>query len=159
MIGSLTLNILIGLVWILLQPVPTGGGFVIGFALGFGLIALFQPVLGSREYIRRSLAAARFGIVFAREFVVASWQLARAALFRSMDTLSPRIISYDVGGLTQFEILLLSHCISLTPGTTTVDISPDLTTFTLHVLDCKDTNAVRAAIDSTLKRGILAFTR
>jgi multicomponent Na+:H+ antiporter subunit E len=57
------------------------------------------------------------------------------------------------------EILLLSHCVSLTPGTCTVDISHDFTRLYLHVLDCPDPAAVRAGIDKTLKRGILAFTR
>jgi multicomponent Na+:H+ antiporter subunit E len=159
MILSLTLNLLIAFIWILLQPEPSGGGFVIGFALGFGLIALFQPVLKSNDYVRRTLAMIRFTGMFAREFLLASWQLARAALFRRSSSLSPRIISYDTRGLTHFEALLLSHCISLTPGTTTIDIAPDISTFTLHVLDCGSADAIRADIDRTLKSGILAFTR
>jgi len=159
MILSLTLNLLIGFIWILLQPAPSGGGFVIGFALGFALIALFKPVLKSDDYVRRAVAMIRFIGLFSREFVLSSWQLAYAALFRRADSLTPRIISYDTRGLTHFEALLLSHSISLTPGTTTIDIAPDLSNFTLHVLDCTSADAVCGGIDRTLKRGILAFTR
>jgi multisubunit Na+/H+ antiporter MnhE subunit len=68
---------------------------------------------------------------------------------------------YAAGELSALEAVLLSHAISLTPGTTTVEISPDNRVLTLHVLDIgEQTEAeVAAAIDHTLKRGILAFTR
>ena len=69
------------------------------------------------------------------------------------------MITYDVAGLSKLEILLLSHCISLTPGTTTIDVAANFEYLTLHVLDAPDPAAVRKGIDETLKRGILAFTR
>lgn len=156
---SFSLNVLVALIWILLQPVPSGGGFVIGFVLGFALIALFRPVLQSGDYVRRALALVRFAGVFGWEFVLASGQIAYAVLFRRMETLHPRLVEYDTGGLSHFEALLLSHCISLTPGTTTVDVAPDRSRFTLHILDSDDPAAVRTQIDRTLRRGILAFTR
>ncbi len=159
MILSLSLNLLVALIWLFLQPQPSGGAFVIGLLVGFGLIALFRPVLNSHGYVRRTVAVVRFVFVFAWEFLLASWQIAKAALFRSSGSLSPAIVRYETGGLSRFEALLLSHCISLTPGTTTLEITPDLSSFTLHVLDCDDAAAVNAAIDRTLKSGILAFTR
>jgi multicomponent Na+:H+ antiporter subunit E len=83
----------------------------------------------------------------------------RISLFSSMRTLNPRIITYDIEGLTKLETLLLSHTISLTPGTTTVAIGPGFQYLILHVLEADDPDAVRDAIDRTLRRGILAFTR
>jgi multisubunit Na+/H+ antiporter MnhE subunit len=61
--------------------------------------------------------------------------------------------------LTPFEILLLSYCVSLTPGSTTVHVSEDFQTLVLHSLDAQDAASVRARIDQVLKRGILSFTR
>jgi multicomponent Na+:H+ antiporter subunit E len=156
---SLSLNLLLAAVWLFLQSEPSVAAFAAGFALGFGLLALFQPILGSADYIRRMLGAGLFLGVFLREFLRACAQLIWLAVATPVGRLRPDFVEYDVTGLTRPEVLLLSHCISLTPGTNTVDISPDFRCLRLHVLDCPDPDAVRASIDRTLRRGILAFTR
>lgn len=156
---SLMLNLLVAVIWLLLQAQPSLLAFATGFALGFGLLALFHPVLDSRDYVRRMLAAGGFIGVFGREFIRSCVQLIQLTLFRRREELQPDFIIYDVKGMSRVEILLLSQCVSLTPGTNTVDISHDFTRLYLHVLDCPDPAAIRAAIDRTLRRGILAFTR
>jgi multisubunit Na+/H+ antiporter MnhE subunit len=156
---SLLLNLLLAVIWLLLQAEPSLAAFAAGFVLGFGLLWLFRPLLGSEDYVRRMLAGCAFLGVFLREFAVSCWQLVRHTLFTPAARLRPDFIIYDVSGLTRTEILLLSHCVSLTPGTNTVDISADFQRLYLHVLDCPDPAAVRAGIDRTIRRGILAFTR
>lgn len=156
---SLLLNLLVAVIWLLLQSEPSILSFAVGFALGFGLLALFKPVLDSGGYVRRMLAGAAFLGVFTLEFLKACGQLVRLTLFTPADRLRPDFIIYDVSDLNRVEILLLSHTVSLTPGTNTVDISQDFKRLYLHVLDCPDPAAVREGIDLTLKRGILAFTR
>ncbi len=156
---SLMLNLLVAFIWLLLQPQPVLLDFAFGFALGFVLLAHFRPVLGSHDYVRRMVAAVAFAGVFAKAFLLSCAQLIKITLFVPFSRLQPELIQYDVNGLTRVEILLLSHCISLTPGTTTVDVASDFTHLHLHVLDCPDAAAVRKSIDDTLRRGILAFTR
>lgn len=156
---SLAINLVVAVCWLLLQAEATLFGAAVGLALGFGMLALFREVAGSGDYVRRVSAAIVFLFVFLWEFLLACWQLFRAALWLPRDRLRPRVIHYDTTGLRPLEALLLSHCISLTPGTTTVEIAPDFNHFTLHVLECDDPDRVRNTIDRTLKRGILAFTR
>ena len=156
---SLMLNLVIAGIWVLLQAEATLFTLVTGLALGFGMLALFRDVLDSRHYVRRVTAAFAFLLLFMREFLASCWRLIGAILWTPRARLRPRVITYNITGLSRIEALLLSHCISLTPGTTTVDISPDFSRFTLHVLQCDDPEAVRATIDRTLRRGILAFTR
>lgn len=156
---SLALNLILAVIWLFLQSEATLRDFVVGSVLGFGLLALFRPVLRSDDYVRRVLAAAAFTWVFAREFVVSCLELIYYTLFVPASRLRPEFLIYDVRGMNRVEILMLSHCISLTPGTNTVDVSQDFTRLYLHVLDCPDPEAVRRKIDNTLKRGILAFTR
>jgi multisubunit Na+/H+ antiporter MnhE subunit len=55
--------------------------------------------------------------------------------------------------------LLLSHCITLTPGTSTIDIENDFRELRLHALDGSDLAGVRAGIKANLEARILAFTR
>jgi multicomponent Na+:H+ antiporter subunit E len=156
---SLAINLLVAVCWLLLQAEATLFSVMVGLVLGFGMLALFRDVVGSHDYVRRVTAAVIFIGLFIREFLLACLQLFRAAIWLPAARLKPRVIYYDTEGLSKFEALLLSHAISLTPGTTTVDISPDFSRFTLHVLECHDPDTVRNGIDRTLKRALLAFTR
>lgn len=156
---SLVINLVISVIWMLLDREMSVLGFAIGYVIGFAMIWLFQPILQSRNYVRRVLGFVRFIAIFSWAFIVSCWSIGRASLFGSIDSLEPRLMTYDVRGLSRVEIFLLSHCISLTPGTTTVDISEDFSTFILHVLDTHDPDEIRREIDQTLRRGILSFTR
>lgn len=156
---SLALNLMMAVIWLFLQTEPTLTGFLLGALLGFGLLFVFRPILRSEDYVRRVVAAGAFALVFLREFIVSCAELMYYALFVPVSRLRPEFLIYDISGLTRMEILLLSHCISLTPGSNTVDVSQDFTRLYLHVLDCNDAEAVKRKIDETFKRGILAFTR
>jgi Multisubunit Na+/H+ antiporter, MnhE subunit len=157
--NSFVLNLIIAFTWLLLQVRASFPGFVVGFLIGFALIKLFPGVLDSRDYIRRTTAVAMFVLIFTRQFLVACGQLVSIVLFQPISRLHPRIITYDTRGLTTFEIILLSHCISLTPGSSCVGIAEDRDRLVLHVLNSTDPDAVRREIDQTLRRGILAMTR
>lgn len=156
---ALGLNLTIATMWLLLSSQPSGAVFVVGYIVGFLLVAAFRSVIRAENYVRRTLAFLVFLLVFTREFLVANVKVAGTVLFRSRETLRPNFITYDVTGLTRGEILLLSYCISLTPGTTTVDVAPDFNTLILHALDADQPDQARAEIDRTLKHSILAFTR
>lgn len=153
------MNLLIAVIWLLLSQSPSPLVFGLGFGVGFALVAAFRTVIGGESYVRRCVAGVRFGLLFTREFIVANFKVAFVVLFRSRESLHPNFITYDVTGLTRPEILLLSYCISLTPGTTTVDIAPDFKTLVLHSLDADQPDQIRAELDRTLKRNLLAFTR
>jgi multicomponent Na+:H+ antiporter subunit E len=153
------LNLLIAVIWLLLSRTPSAVVFGVGFVIGFALVAAFRSVIRGENYVRRCVAFVRFGLLFTREFIVANFKVAGVVLFRSRESLHPNFITYDVTGLTRHEILVLSYCISLTPGTTTVDITPDFKTLILHSLDADDPDQIRAELDCSLKRHLLAFTR
>jgi len=156
---SFALNALIAVIWLLLRSEPSPEAFAVGWAIGFALLSTFQPILGSHDYVRRGVAFVRFLLEFVGEVLVANVRVAWAVLVRSKQSMHPNFMTYDVSGLRQGEILLLSYCISLTPGVTTVDVSRDFRTLIIHALDAEHPAAIRAEIDRTLKRGILAFTR
>ena len=127
--------------------------------MGFGLVRLFRGVLRDESYTRRCIAFVVFLAVFARELLVSNLQLAWVVLFRRTETLAPAIFLYSTEGLSKFEILLLSHCITLTPGTSTIDIENNFRELRLHALDGSDPESVRAIIKASLEARIIAFTR
>ena len=112
-----------------------------------------------RRWFHRFYRALAFIIIFARELILSNISIAYAVLLRPRSSFRPNFITYDVTGLSKMEILLLSHCITLTPGTTTVDILDDMNTIILHVFDAAEPDAVRAKLDRKLKRPMLEFMR
>lgn len=156
---SFALNLVVAVMWLLLSTEPSVSSFALGFGLGFLLLAVFRSVVGSESYVRRVVAFLRFIVRFAVEFLRANAKVAWAVLFRARSSFRPDFVRYDISDLTRAEILLLSYCVSLTPGSTTVEISDDFKELTLHALDAERPDALRSEIDRTLKHGILAFTR
>lgn len=156
---SLTLNLLIALIWLLLSKTPSVSTFTIGYLMGLVLLRLFHEVLPRESYTKRVFGFLRFCLVFAREFVMANVEMVRIVLFAPIDALHPKYIRVDARGLERWEILLLTHCISLTPGSTTVQISEDFGSIIVHALDAADPDAVRRHINETLRDAILEFSR
>lgn len=109
--------------------------------------------------VRRGFNFAWFGVRFARALIVSNLQMARTVLFRPVRELAPDFIPYPIAGLSRTEIVLLSHCITLTPGTTSVEISEDQRTLVVHALDGADPAAVCRAIKEDLEAPLLAWTR
>ena len=156
---SLLLNLIMAGMWLLFHQDPNIADFIIGFAIGFALLALFQPVVGSANYVRRTLAFLRFVLVFLREFIMANVAVTLTVLFGSRQGIHPNFITLDVSGMKPFEILVLSYCITLTPGTTSVEIEDDFKTLIVHALDAKHPEQVRRQINRSLRDAILKFTR
>lgn len=108
---------------------------------------------------RRMFVSVRFVLHFLTALVVANLQMARTVLSRPKRELAPDFIAYPVAGLSDLEIVLLSHCITLTPGTTSVEIDAARNVLVLHVLDAGDAAAVCASIKKKLEEPLLALLR
>jgi multisubunit Na+/H+ antiporter MnhE subunit len=113
---------------------------------------------------RRPIAVRLFAFIvfifaFTRELLSSNVAVARTVLFQPVSALSPGFISYRLDGLSDFEIVVLTHCITLTPGTTSVEVSPDHTELVVHALDARDPQDVCASIKAKLEAPMLAWTR
>lgn len=159
MIAAFFINLLIALIWLFLSANPSIPAFLIGYGMGFLLLALFPTLLDAQNYVRRVGAFFRFVVIFSREFLLSNVVMAHAVLFRDRETIHPNYLTFDTSEMRPFEILLLSHCITLTPGTTTTDITEDHSTIIIHAFDADDPAEVRKGIEQNLKKHILAFTR
>jgi multicomponent Na+:H+ antiporter subunit E len=96
---------------------------------------------------------------FSRELVMANIAIAKSVLFQKRADLAPGFLTYPLKGLSHFEILLLTHTITLTPGTTSVKVSDDFSELLIHAFDARDPDGVRASIKNGLETPILAWTR
>lgn len=155
-----SLNFVIATIWLLLSGKPSVPTFILGFIAGFLGIAAFRSLLpGGPAYVRRSLAFLRFTILFAQEFLLANFSVAATVLLRSRDALHPNFITYDIRDLRPGEILLLTYCITLTPGTMSIRVTDDFSSLIIHALDAEEPDRIRQSIDLRIRKPMLAFTR
>ncbi len=156
----LLINLLIAVCWVFLLAAPSFTDFAIGFAMGYGLLWLCRPLIPiTTHYFRRCHALVRFMVHFVKLFIQSNWTIAIAVLFQPVDKMEPNFVEYDTRSLRFPEIFLLTHCITLTPGTTSAYIAPDLSKIVVHAFDGHDPEAVRTDIKRNLEQYILAFTR
>lgn len=112
-----------------------------------------------RAFWRRVPGFLAFLVLFTRELILANIAMAKVVIFQKPETLKPDFFIYDITGLKSGEIVILSHCISLTPGTTSVEISKDETCLLVHGLDVSDAAEISLGIKKTLERPLLGWTR
>jgi multisubunit Na+/H+ antiporter MnhE subunit len=95
--------------------------------------------------MRRLLALAMLGINFLKEVVVSGWVTARIILAGPRG-LRPGFVRLAYGDLPEGAASLLAALVTLTPGTTVVDIDPERREFLMHLLDLDQAEATLAAI-------------
>ncbi len=156
---AFAMNLLLGLCWLFLSAGTTLVDFFVGFLLGFLLMAAFQEIPYCRDYVRRTLALLKFAWVFTSEYLKANVHMAWMVLTRPAKKIQGGMIRYSVEGMEPLEILILSHIISLTPGSTTVEVSQDFRFLLLHLFDASNPDETREQIDRRFRDGLLAFTR
>ena len=107
----------------------------------------------------RIIAFGWFALCFVKELLLANFAVAKTVLLQPRSALAPGFFTYDLRGLSSFEIVVLTHCITLTPGTASVEVSDDQSTLVIHALDARDPDAVRHAIKTQLEAPLLRWTR
>lgn len=111
-----------------------------------------------RPILRIYYAFRLFG-VFLYDLVMSSVQVARAVL-SPRDITRPRFTTIPLKAETDVEITLVANFISLTPGTLSIDVSPDRKTLLVHDLFAGDSSAdARAAVRDGIEARVLKVTR
>lgn len=164
------LNIILAVIWFLLADNPTTLQFVLGFILGAAMIAIFKPVFENTryvkthfykqsDYIRKLIGFIYFFLWFSMQFFVANMKIAWSVLTLSNDKIQPNIFTVDVTELSTFEVVMVSQCITLTPGTTTVEVTDDQNKIYVHAFDGAEVQTEHDYIKSGLIKNIMRFTR
>ena len=149
------LNLLLALTFCLMFGTFDAYTLTAGFVAGFLLLAPITRVLHGRTYGGYLFRLLSFAAYFLRILVVANWQVAYEVLTPGHQ-LTPRIIRYDVGGLSDLQLTTLANAITLTPGTLAVDVSPTGAQggrwLYVHVMFGRDREKAVANIDELRRR-------
>ena len=99
-------------------------------------------------------------LAFFRDLVISSVQVAKTVLSPS-DLAQPRFVTVPLTkATTGLEITMVANYITLTPGTLTVDLSPDGRTLLVHSLLAGGSSAeLRADIQHGIEERVTRVTR
>lgn len=151
-------NLLLALAWVALTGTPLASGLPVGFLVGYALLWLTQPLHGSTRYLRKVPSVIGFLLYFLRELVVSTARVTYDVLTPTHH-MRPGIIAFPLDARTETEILILSSLITLTPGSLSVDLSPDRKTLYVHEMYIRDPDESRAQLKNGLEKKLLEVLR
>lgn len=152
------LNLFLAIAWMMINGGYSGVDFIIGFIVGYLALALSQPFGLKTSYFRRVKAAWVLFFYFLYELVISVAKVV-------WDVLTPTHLSepdivyvpLDVSG--DLEITLLANMVSLTPGTLSLDVTPDKQFLIVHAMFAPDHQKVIREIKDGMERKLLEVTR
>ena len=90
---------------------------------------------------------------FARELATSTLDVIGAVL-GDRSRLKPAIIAVPLDVRSDAGTTLFADMVTLTPGTTSLEVSEDKRTLYVHALDAEDPEATKAQLKSTLERSV-----
>ena len=145
------LNLLLAGGWCALFGTFDLGTFIQGFLLAFAALSLSSPMFGQTAYFKRALLSARLGAYFLYELTVSGLQVAWDVITPGHGS-RPGIIAVPLDLEEPIQITVLANLISLTPGSLSLDVSPDRTTLYVHEMFVDDPDATRRRIKEGFER-------
>jgi multicomponent Na+:H+ antiporter subunit E len=149
---------LLALAWMALTGDWSAPAAAFSLTFGWLLLRLARPLGG--EGLRRVRLARVPGLLlfFLKELVVANLKVAATVLFPH-GRLRPAIVAVPLRLDRDAEVSLLANLITLTPGTLSLDVSPDGRTLYVHTIAVAAADDLRRAIREGFERRILETFR
>jgi multicomponent Na+:H+ antiporter subunit E len=152
-------NILISMIWALLTGNVSIGNLSTGFVLGYFALTLLYPATGKKlSYFQKSMQFVRFVLFFSKELIVSSFRVALDVV-KPLPLMRPGVVGIPLDAETDLEITLLANLISLTPGTLSLDVSPDRKTLYIHAMYVVNPDDLRKEIKGGMERRLLELLR
>lgn len=150
-------HIVVMLLWPIFVPIFGALDYVVGYLVGLAFLTLMQS-----SYSRQTLRVFSFLGYSLWEIVLSSLQVARIVLqprSRLSEHVNSAIVGVPLSVSSELEIAILATMISLTPGTLSVDLSPNHRVLYVHTLSYESSEEFRRQIKEGFERRLLEITR
>jgi multicomponent Na+:H+ antiporter subunit E len=153
-------NILLALVWCLLQGEVDLPTLAIGFVVGFLALRVIEGPHTESRYFGKPRKFLAFFVYFLREMHVAQFRVVHDVVTVRHRS-NPGIIAMRLDARTDAEIAFLACIISLTPGTMALEVSRNRRLLYLHVMFIPEEDPGRLIenIKARLERPLLDLMR
>ena len=154
-----TINLILTLVWSGLLGGITLSNLVSGFVVSYFLLWLVtRGQRGHAGYFGKLPRVLGFIVYYL-------WELIKSNAIIAYDVLTPThhmkpgVIGIPIEAKTDLEIAALANLITMTPGTLSLDISPDRKTLYVHAMYIHDPEELRRDIKENFEPRVLALLR
>lgn len=148
------INVLLAVVWASLVSDFSLSGLFVGFLLGYAALWVAQPLFGGPSiYHLRVFRIIRLFLFFLYELVISSLRVAWDVVTPKHQS-NPAIIEMPLDVKSDLEILLVTNLISLTPGTLSLDVTPDRNTLIVHAMFADDPEALIVELKEGMERKV-----
>lgn len=151
-------NLLLALVWVFASGQFTLTNLLLGYLVGFVVLAISAAGPTRSAYVLKVWKVIEFTLFFLKEVQISALRIAHDVL-TWRHYMHPAVIGIPLEARTDAEITLLSNLITLTPGSLTIDLSPDRKTLFVHVMYAKDVDAARLHIKRGFELRVLEVLR
>jgi multicomponent Na+:H+ antiporter subunit E len=146
------LNLILAVAWASLMADFSVLSLLSGFVLGYGALWFVQPLMGGRStYYGRVWKSFRLVFFFLWELIISSFRVAWEVITPG-DTSRAQIVEMPLDVESDIEILLVTNLISLTPGTLSLDVTPDRKTLIIHAMFVDDPDALVRDLKNGMER-------
>lgn len=167
MVSTFVRLFLLTLIWVALRGTLSLGNVLLGVLFAAAILRISRPLLRPEDGRSGADTRGRFrpllrlwrsfvlALVFLRELTVSAVEVARYTLQPTLQ-IRPAIIKYPLEVETGREITTLANLISLTPGTLSLDVSPDCQCLYVHAISVEtdDGSEVISDIKGSLEKHV-----
>lgn len=150
----LSVNLMLAVAWAALWGQFNVGTLSVGFLVGFFSLWLVQPLIGSHQYFFRVFAWVKLVVMFIYELIVSSIHVVVDVVTPTHRS-RPGIIEVPLDVKTDAGILLVTNLISLTPGTLSIDVTPDRKNLIVHAMFLDDPQALIHELKSGMEKWVI----
>lgn len=151
MAAQFIVNLLVAIIWLFVTDSYTLNNFVLGFLFGLILVYLLHHVMPGRFYLVRIYRIIVLILTFLSELIKANFDVLKIILKPSI-TNKPGFFVYETDLKKDWQIVLLSNLITLTPGTVVLGISDDRKKIYIHAIDFSTKEEEVESIKSSLEK-------
>lgn len=152
------LNIFLATGWVMLTGHYDSGSLLMGFVIGYLTLWLTLPFVSETRYFTRFRAVFMLISVFTYELIMSTWRVVSDVLtVRHMS--DPGIVRVPLDAKTDLEITILANMVSLTPGTLSLDVTPDKSHLIIHAMFAQDPDGIISGIKNGMERRLLEVIR
>ncbi|MGI6552177.1 MAG: Na+/H+ antiporter subunit E [Bacillota bacterium] len=158
MFRQLVVNILIAYLWTLLMGEWNWTIFSVGYLIGSAVVFALRHFFPQPYYLKKVWAIIRFIYVLIRE-ILTSGIFVMGQVIRPQPTFMPGIFSIKSKLQGNIEITIISLMITLTPGSTVMEYSPEENILYIHAMDLSDEKRMMLKSIHRFENAIMGVTR
>jgi multicomponent Na+:H+ antiporter subunit E len=144
-ISLFLLNLILALTWAALQGELNATNLVIGFLVSAAVIYVFRQMFFEPRYFTKLGLGIKLVLVFFKELIKSNLSVLKIVISPRLRVRSG-VIAVPTELRNDVALTLLANMITLTPGTLTLDISPDRRYLFVHTLNLDDPEDVKREI-------------